>query len=149
MTTKAFSLLAILLLGSISYSSGGTVPAGTVLVVRTLLAVSSVDAPGTAVPVELVDNVTVNGKVVLPAGAKLNGKVQTSRRTVHSSQRLTVNLVSITVGGHSVPIKTTGAYQVTNENFRSARHGIPVGRVDYTVPTGRKMTFHLAQPLTL
>ncbi|HEY2801007.1 MAG TPA: hypothetical protein VGI85_10450 [Chthoniobacterales bacterium] len=149
MTTKALSLLAILLLGSVSYSSGGTVPARTVLVVRTLVALSSVDAPGTVVPVQLVDNVTVNGKVVLPAGTKLNGKVQTSRRTVTSSQRLTVNLVSVNVGQHSVPIKTTGAYQVNNENFRSTRTGAPVGRANYTVAAGRKMTFHLAEPLTL
>jgi hypothetical protein len=150
MTTKAFSIAAIAILASVAlqHSSASTIPAGTVLIVRTLLALSSVDVPGTLVPVQLVNNVSANGKVILPAGTKLNGKVETARRTVSSSQRLTVNLTSVQVGGRSVPIRTTGAYQVDNNNFKTAR-GISVGRVNYTVAVGRQMQFQLAEALKL
>ncbi|MFZ1219296.1 MAG: hypothetical protein WAO00_08380 [Chthoniobacterales bacterium] len=125
-----------------------TVPAGTILIVRTLHALTSTDAVGTRFPVQLANNVAANGKTVLPPGTKFSGKVVTSRRTVSSTQRLTVDLTDVQVGGHNVPIKTTGAYLVDNQNFKTAR-GTSVGRGDYSVPVGRHLEFRLAQPLQL
>ena len=92
-----------------------TVPAGTILVVQTLDAVSSTDAPGTRFSAQLVNNVAVNEKAVLPAGTKLSGKIETSRRMVSSSQRLTVNLTDVKAGGRAVSIKTTGARELSND----------------------------------
>ena len=128
-------------------SPAATVPAGTILVVQTLEAVSSTDAPGTRFAAQLANNVAVNGKVILPAGTKLSGKIATSRRMVSSSQRLTVNLTDVQVGGRAVPIKTTGARELSND-FKT-RGGIGVSRAAYTVPAGKRIEFQLAQPLNL
>src|SRR5205823_13150952 len=58
-----------------------TIPAGTTLVVRTLHNISSVDAPGKAVAMQLVKVVFVNGRVALPLGTKISGLIETSKRT--------------------------------------------------------------------
>jgi hypothetical protein len=128
-------------------SSAATVPAGTVLIVQTLNTVSSTDAPGTRFAAQLANSVAVNGKVILPAGTKLSGKIETSRRMVSSSQRLTVNLIDVQVGGHTLPIKTTGAIPLSND-YKTKR-GIDVSRGAYTVAAGKRLEFHLAQPLNL
>jgi hypothetical protein len=129
-------------------SYAATIPAGATLVVRTLQAISAIDQPGTPFTAELEKNVTANGKVVLPAGTKLSGKVQTAKRTTTSSQQLTVNLTSVQFGGRAVPIKTTGAYQL-DSTAHQTRRGTSVSRASYTVPSGRKMEFRLAKPLNL
>lgn len=128
-------------------SPAATVPAGTTLVVQTLDAVSSTDPPETRFAAQLANNVAVNGKVVLPAGTKLSGRIETSKRLVSSSQRLTVDLTDVQAGGRAVPIKTTGARPLSND-FRTKR-GIEVSRAGYTVPAGKRMEFQLAQPLNL
>ena len=81
MKTKTFYLATIatfvwIILGQ-SYAA--TIPAGTTLVVRTLQAISAIDQPGTPFTAQLENNVTANGKVVLPAGTKLSGKVETAK----------------------------------------------------------------------
>ena len=127
-------------------SSAATVPAGTILVVRTLEAISSIDAPGTRFTAQLENNVAANAKVILPAGTRLLGKVETSRRIVSSSQRLTVNLTALQVGGRTLVIKTTGARPLSND-FRT-RRGVQVSRAGYTVAAGKRIEFQLAQPLS-
>jgi hypothetical protein len=128
-------------------SSAATVPAGTTLVVQTLGAVASTDAPGTRFAAQLTNNVAVNGKLVLPAGTKLSGKIETSRRMVSSTQRLTVNLTDVQIGGRAVPIKTTGARPLSNDY--QTKRGVSVSRAAYTVPAGKQIEFQLAQPLNL
>ena len=128
-------------------AAAATVPAGTTLIVQTLDAISSTDAPGTRFAARLTTNVAVNGKVVLPAGTKLSGKIETSRRMVSSTQKLTVNLTEVQVGGRAVSIKTTGARELSND-FKTKR-GISVSRAAYTVPAGAQLEFQLAQPLNL
>src|SRR5947207_14289270 len=84
-----------------------TIPAGTTLVVRTLHNISAVDAPGKAVAMQLDKNVVVNGKVALPAGTRISGRVETSKRTSipSRSQRLKVNITDAQVNGRNVAIK--------------------------------------------
>jgi hypothetical protein len=128
-------------------SLAATVPAGTTLIVRTLHAISSTDAPGTRFAAQLANNVAINGKVILPAGTKLSGKVETARRLASSSQRLTVNLTEVQAVGHTVPIKTTGARELSNDY--KTKGGVAVSRATYTVPAGKRIEFQLAQPLNL
>ena len=127
-------------------SPAATVPAGTVLVVRTLDAVVSTDTPGTRFAAQLANNVAVNGKVILPAGTKFSGKIVTSRRMVSSTQRLTVNLTDVQVGGRAVPIKTAA---IPLSNDYQTKRGVSVSRAAYTVPAGKQIEFQLAQPLNL
>jgi hypothetical protein len=127
---------------------GVTIPAGTPLVVRTLHGMSSIDAPGTRFPAELAKDVVVNGKVVLPVGTKVSGQVATSKRTHTSSQRFSVNITDVQVGGRSLPIKTAGAVGV-EQSTHQTRRGVPVSTYSYQVPSGRKIEFRLARPLNL
>jgi hypothetical protein len=128
-------------------SQAATVPAGAILVVQTLDTVSSTDTPGTRFTAQLVNNVAVNGKVVLPAGTRFLAKIETSRRIVSSSQRLTVDLTDVQFGGRAVSIKTTGARELSND-FKT-RRGVGVSRGAYTVTAGKRLEFQLAQPLNL
>jgi hypothetical protein len=128
-------------------SQAATVPAGSILVVQTLDTVSSTDTPGTRFAAQLANNVAVKGKVVLPAGTRFSGKIETSRRMVSSTQKLTVDLTDVQVGGRTVPIKTTGARELSN-NFKT-RGGAGISRGAYTVTAGKRLEFQLAQPLNL
>src|SRR5438270_11573258 len=100
---------------------GMIVPAGTTLVVRMLHGISSVDAPGKAVSMQLDKDVTVNGKVALPAGTKISGRVESSKRTLTGSQDFTVNITDEQVHGRAVAIKTTGAVSPGHPFARTTR----------------------------
>ena len=126
-----------------------TIPAGTTLVVRTLHSISSVDAPGKAVSMQLVKDVVVNGKVALPLGTKISGRIETSKRTrtPTRSQDLTVNISDAHVHGRTVAIKTTGAVSLGNPYARTTQRGVQVSTYSYQVPAGTRVQFRLAQPL--
>ena len=147
MKTKALlvSCAATLLFAPLLPLSAATIPAGTILTVRTLRAVSSVDAPGTAIRTQLQQPVTVNGKIVIPAGTEIAGKVVTSARMMSTNSRLTVNLTRVHLGHGEQPITTTGAQPLSND--LKTRNGVGISRRDYTVAAGKQMQFKLAQPL--
>jgi hypothetical protein len=132
---------------SFGQSSAATIPAGATLVVQTLDPISSVDAPGRRFRAQLATDVTVNGKVVLPSGTKVSGKVETSRRTTMASQQLTVNITDVELAGRTVSVKTAGAHQLSNG--LKTRRGVSVSRHSYVVAAGRKIDFKLAAPLNL
>jgi hypothetical protein len=110
---------------TVDVSFGVTIPAGTLLVVRTLHGISSIDAPRTRFPAELAKDVVVDGKVVLPVGTKVSGQVATSKRTHTSSQRLSVNVTAVQVGGRSLPVKTAGAIGL-EQSAHKTRRGVSV-----------------------
>ncbi len=147
-TTKILSVNAVWAAAFLAAGclSAATVPAGTTLVVQTLDSISSTEAPGTRFSAQLAHKVVVGGKVVLPAGTKLVGKIETSRRMHASSDRLTVNLTGVMLGASAVPLKTVGA--VSLEGYTTAR-GVSVSRGAYVVAAGRKIEFRLAQPLNI
>src|SRR4029077_18977992 len=104
-TKTLWFLIAIaLLMAAVQKSWGMTVPAGTILIIRTLSSVSAEDIPGIAVSAELARPVAINGKVAIPVGTHVSGKVITSHRVTRSSDRLTVDLVSVRLAGRDVPI---------------------------------------------
>ena len=146
---KSLSLLAIALLALAGADQcyAATIPAGTILVVRSMHAVSSTDVPGTPFPARLEHNITVKGNVLVPAGTHLSGRIVTSRRLAHSTDRLTVDLTGMTLGGRNVAITTTGA-QLLSNNVRS-RHDVSVSRTSYSVAAGKQMHFQLARPVVL
>src|SRR5947199_1164299 len=133
---------------TVDRSFGITIPAGTPLVVGTLHGISSIDAPGTRFPAELAKEVVVNGKVGLPVGTRVSGKVATSKRTHTSSQRLSVDITDVEVGGRALPIKTAGAVALEQSTLKT-RRGVSVSTYSYQVPSGRRIEFRLARPLNL
>lgn len=136
-----------LLVGWASQARGATIPAGTILTVYTLQSVSSIDAPGTPVKAQLLQPLAVNGKVILPAGTYFTGKIVTSRRLISSSDRLTVDLTGIRIGGRDVPIATTGPRLLAN-NFRASGE-VKVSRAWDTIAAGKRLQFQLARPVAL
>ena len=154
--SRALTLLFYLLIGATSVgvlttsaAFGATIPAGATLVVRTLNDIWSVSTPGTPVRARLMKDVSVNGKVLLPAGTEVSGQVVTSKRTTASKQKLTVDINTVKLGGRSLPIKTTGAYQVEDSVYKTRRRNISITTHGYPVPAGLTMQFKLAQPLPL
>ena len=145
-TKTLWFLIAIaLLIAAVPESWGTTVPAGTILVIRTLRSVSAQDMPGLAVPAELARPVAINGKVAIPVGTHVSGKVITSYRFTRSSDRLTVDLVSVHLAGRDLPITTTGRQPLSNDIKTTS--GIAISRTNYTVAKGKLMQFQLARPL--
>ena len=145
---KKWCLVAISLsaLAGACQAVGATIPAGTVLVVRSLNTITSIDVPGTPFPAQLAHNISVQGRVVLPAGAHFSGRVVTSRRLHHSSDKLTVDLTALDSHGRKIPIATTGPQFLYN--FSTSR-GVPVTRGGYSVAAGKQVRFQLARPLSL
>jgi hypothetical protein len=151
MTKKTFILTTIASCAWIATSFAATIPAGATLVVRTTDAISSHEKVGKTFTAQLDQDVTVNGKAVLRAGTKVFGKIEASRANRRQSAPLTLNLTGVSVNGRTVPIKTTEGFEPEDTSkprtTRGARTGVSAG--SFTVPSGTKMQFRLAQPLNL
>jgi hypothetical protein len=145
-TTSLLFAVSVLVWITAHDAAAATVPAGTHLVVRTLDAITSADAVGTRFHTALVNNITVQGRVVLPAGTRIMGRVETSRRMASSRDRLTVNLTEVIVGGRAHALRTTGAAHPVN--FTTSRD-VAVTRGNYSFASGKTLEFRLAQPLNL
>jgi hypothetical protein len=147
--TKTLLSVSICLWITAPFLSAATVPAGTTLVVRTGVTISSRDRVGRTFVTQLDQNVAVQGKTLLPAGTKVLARVETSQADSRRPDPLSVNLTSISIGGQTLPIKTAGAFQLEAKprTARQMRTGVSVG--SFTVPSGTKMQLRLAEPLNL
>lgn len=129
-----------------SLSLAGTIPAGTLLMARTVEPVSSHERAGAPFKAELERDVVIKGKVLLPAGTPVIGVVETSLGTRPSSSALTVNLKTISINGRGVPVHTTGAYRLDRHKTKS---GISVSGRPWNFPYRTRLAFQLAQPINL
>jgi hypothetical protein len=89
-----------------------TVPGGTTLLVRTVDRVSSNDKAGKSFAARLDANLVVKGKVAVPAGSKVYGRVESSRSAgrAFGQSKLALSLTKILVDGRPVAI-ATGSYE--------------------------------------
>jgi predicted acyltransferase (DUF342 family) len=128
--------------------NAATIPAGTVLDVKTASSISSQDPAGRSFAAQLDQDVAVKGQVVLKAKTKAFGKIKSSRANPRKSEPLTLELTSISVNGRNVAVKTNSV-QPGNppRTGRQARYGHTAGTL--TVTPGTKMQFQLAAPLNL
>jgi len=149
MTNKLFLLIAIVIGHSAANSFAVAIPAGTTLVVQTLNTIHSNDRVGRTFTAQLNQDVVVNGKVVLRAGTKFDGKIESSQANPFRSGPLVLNLTDVSVNGRTVPIKTVGGFQVQNLAMHAGARarGITVG--PFVAPHGLRMEFRLAQPVKL
>src|SRR6266513_551618 len=149
MTKKLFLLIAIVIGHSAANSFAATIPAGTTLVVQTLNTIHSNDRVGRTFTAQLNQDVVVNGKVVLRAGTKFDGKIESSQANPFRSGPLILNLTDVSINGRTVPIKTVSGFQVQNLAMRAGARarGITVG--PFVAPHGLRMQFRLAQPVKL
>ena len=109
-TALTLSLICVLLT---PFAAGAvTIPGGTSLFVRTVDQVSSSDKTGKSFAARLDSNLVVKGKVVIPAGSKVYGRVESSRSAgrAFGQSKLALSLRKIVVDGHPVAI-ATGNYE--------------------------------------
>ena len=89
-----------------------TVPDGTSLLVRTVDRLSSSDEAGKSFAARLDVNLVVKGKVVIPAGSKVYGRVESSKSAgrAFGQSKLALSLRKNVVDGRPVAI-ATGNYE--------------------------------------
>jgi hypothetical protein len=149
MTKKTLMIIAIASCLWVANSWAATIPVGTTLVVRTLNSIHSTDRVGRTFKAQLDQGVTVNGRVVLPKGTNVLGKVEASQVNPRNSQPLTLNITDVVIGGRKLPIKTSGGFVIENKAKVGAAkaRGISVG--SYVAPHGIRMEFRLARSLNV
>jgi hypothetical protein len=89
-----------------------TIPDGTSSFVRTVDQVSSNDKAGKSFAARLDSNLVVKGKVVIPAGSKVYGRVESSKSAgrAFGQSKLALSLRKVVVDGRPVAI-ATGNYE--------------------------------------
>jgi hypothetical protein len=128
--------------------NAATIPTGTTVTVRTVSSISSKDAVGRTFEAQLDQDVAVKGKVLLKAGAKTFGRIQSSRANPRKSEPLTLELTSISVNGRNVAVRTNSVQPGSPpRTARQVRHGFTAGTL--VVSPGTKMQFQLEQAVTL
>jgi len=147
--TKIISVIAVIC-GCIAVSStnAATLPAGTTITVSTVSAFSSKTVVGRTFEAKLAQDIAVKGHVLLKAGSKVFGKVASSRYNPRKNDPLTVELISVSVNGRKVPVKTN-TFQPGSppRTGRQAQYGHTAGTLMIT--PGTLMQFQLLQPVTL
>ena len=122
-------------------------PAGTILSVSTESSISSQDPGGSIFPVKINEDVAVNRTVLLRAGTKAFGKIQTSRANPRKSEPLSLELTWISVNGRNVAVKTDAvqpAFPLTTGQQTRYRHTAGTS----VLSPGTKFRFRLAQAVT-
>jgi hypothetical protein len=123
------------------------IPAGTILSVSTESSISSQDPVGRIFEAKIVEEVAVNRTVLLRAGTKAFGKIQTSRANPRKSQPLSLELTWISLDGRNVAVKTDAvqpAFPVTTGQQARYRH---TAGTSVLIP-GTTFRFRLAQAVT-
>jgi len=122
-----------------------TVPAGTVIMVKTGEAVSSNDKAGRRFSATLQANLLAGDEIIAKEGSQVYGQVQKSqevgRGIVVSSSALVLTLTQINIDGTLYPIQTG--------SFSERSSGVILQRRMVTVPAGSLLEFSLTQPLTV
>jgi hypothetical protein len=122
-------------------------PAGTILSVSTESSISSQDPGGSIFPVKINEDVAVKRAVLLRAGTKAFGKIQSSRTNPRNSEPLSLELTWISVNGRNVAVKTDAvqpAFPVTTGQQTRYRHTAGTS----VLSPGTKFRFRLAQAVT-
>ena len=143
---------AVMSMACISFAASclnaATIPAGTILMVRTVSSISSNDPVGRTFAAQVEHDVDVKGKVLLKAGTKAFGKIKSSRANPRRSEPLSLQLTSISVNGRSVAVKTNSVQPGSPQrSAQQARHGFTAGTL--VVTPGTRMQFQLAAPVNL
>ena len=141
-------LLGICACVAASSVAAATIPAGTTLAVTTVSLITSQDAVGATFEAKIAQDVSAKGNVLLKAGTKAFGKVTSSRRNPRRSEPLAVELMSVSVNGRKVAVKTSSiAPHGPPQTARQAHYGHTAGTTVVNPQT--LLQFQLLQPVTL
>ncbi len=89
------------------------IPAGTPIAVRMQSSVSSASAePGERFEAVLDEPLVIDGRTVAPAGTPVSGRVVAAKKSgrLHNPGYLRLTLVSMSVGGKSIPLQTSTVF---------------------------------------
>ena len=103
-TTFTLSLICFLLTPFAARAV--TIPSGTSLLVRTVDRLSSNDAAGKSFAARLDSNLVVKGKVVIPAGSKVYGRIESSESAGRAFGQAAGALIGFAAGGPAVGAAT-------------------------------------------
>lgn len=106
-----------------------TLPAGTMLLVRLMDAVSSKNKPGTPFATKLEYDLAAGGAVALKGGTIIHGKVQSSSQAgrVRGRSTLDLRLTQIVIAGRPVPLVSSGYKQASQASIAKAAKGAAAG----------------------
>ena len=131
-----------------SSANAATIPAGTTIAVSTVSLITSQDAVGSSFEAKIAQDVSMKGNVLLKAGTKAFGKVRSSRRNPRKSERLSVELASVSVNGRNIQVKTSPVEpHGPPQTGRQAHYGHTAGTTVVNPQT--LLQFQLLQPVTL
>jgi glucose/arabinose dehydrogenase len=125
------------------------VPKGTILSAKVgTTLVSSKNKVGDTFAATLASSVKVDGKTVIPKGAKVTGHVVTDKR---KTPELTVALTSVEVQGKSYPLQTNsiGPADQTQPKDKSADSAASQPKKDVTIAAQSRLKFKLMKPVKL
>jgi len=138
-----FAPLALITVMAVPTASAATIPAGTNVVVKTTGNIYSRDPAGRRFEALLAHNITVGGKVVVPAGTHVIGVVKSPKFNIGSTSRpLTLRLKEIVIHGHAVPIKTDDLEAQSNSPW-ATRRGVQVTAGGFIYTRGTILPFRL------
>ena len=130
-------------------SRAATIPAGTVIVIKTSHTINSKDPSGRKFKAELAQAIGVNGKVVAPAGTSVGGVIKSPSFTVGSTTRpLTLRLSELVINKRVIPIKTDD-FEADNTSPWFTRRGIHVTGSAFLLHSGTVLGFRLSQPVEI
>jgi hypothetical protein len=99
--------------GSPPFTPTETISKGTAIYVRLQQSISSSSAePGQSFTAVLDDPLMLNGRVVAPQGAAVNGRVVAARKSgrLHDAGYLRLALSTVTIDGKAVPVQTSSVF---------------------------------------
>ena len=120
-TTFTLSLICVLLTPFAARAA--TIPSGTSLLVRTVDPLSSNDEAGKSFAARLDANLVVKGKVVIRAGSKVYGRVESSKSAgrAFGQSKIALSLKKIVVDGRPAAKPTSAPAAVLRAVFRPLR----------------------------
>lgn len=123
------------------------IPAGTIISVSTESSISSQDPVGRTFAAKINEDVAIKRTVLLRAGIKAFGKIQSSPANPRKSEPLSLELTWISVDGRNVAVKTDAvqpAFPVTTGQQARYRHTAGTS----VLSPGTKFRFRLARAVT-
>jgi len=106
-----------------------TLPAGTALLVRMVDPVSSKDPQGKRFTTTLESDLAVNGAVVIKAGTKVYGRIQSVQQAkrYRGQSSIDLRLTEVSNGPNLVPIATSGYTDAGDRSVKKVARGAAAG----------------------